>query len=96
MNINLTCGDNAKYRRKVEVYMLNFDSRNKTFSMPWCIGDDWGQVLRCPMSTVPTTVDFEGNEAVVHFDRQQDADEFGAWLIEAEKEAQQGYRTMRG
>jgi len=96
MNIELTCGDDRKYLRKLEVYALCFDPRSGTFSMPYCIGDDWLQVMRCPVATVPTQLQFQWARVAIHFEKQADAAAFNAWLVEADEKAREGYRTMRG
>lgn len=96
MKIELTCGDDGKYLQKVEVYALDFHPQCKTFSMPYCVGDDWCQVLRCPITAVPTQVQNQLDRMAIQFERQADAVEFCAWLVEAEAKAQHGYRTMRG
>jgi hypothetical protein len=41
MKIELTCGDDREYLQKLEVYALCFDPQGRTFSMPYCAGDDW-------------------------------------------------------
>jgi|SRR6185436_19177555 len=82
----LTCRDNDEFLllRVVEVFSLDFDPQGKSFSMTYCDGDDWGQVLRCPIATPPTSCRFHGDEVTIHFAQRKDADEFGDWVIEAE------------
>jgi hypothetical protein len=96
MKIELTCRDDRKFEMKVEVYALSFHPDDKTFSMPYCVGDDWLQKLRCPLAVVPNRFHFQWDRVFISYDRKEDAEAFGAWLIEAEAEAQHGYRTMRG
>jgi hypothetical protein len=96
MKIELTSQDNDKYLRSVEVYDLSFDTQEKTFSMTYCDGDCWGLVMQCPIATAPTRVQFQGIQAAIQFERKQDADEFGEWLIEGDKKVRHGFTTMRG
>jgi hypothetical protein len=95
MTIELTCGDNQKYKESVDVFALSFNTESKTFSMPYCAGDDWYQVLTCPLTMAPLSLSFQGGVAI-HFERQDDADAFGKWLIEADKKVRHGFTTMRG
>jgi hypothetical protein len=96
MNIELTCSDDGKYLQKLEVHALCFDPQSKAFSMPYCAGDDWFQVMRCAVAAVPTQLQFQWDRVAIHFERQADAAAFSSWLHEAEEKAQHGYRTMRG
>lgn len=95
MNIELTCGNNQKYKKSVDVFALHFNTESKTFSMPYCAGDDWYQVLNCPLTVAPTSLSFQGSVSI-HFARQEDAEAFAEWLIEADKKVRHGFTTMRG
>ena len=86
----------ANTNRKLEVYGLYFDAKNKTFSMSYCTGDSWGLVLECPLVAPPMSFQFQWDRVAISFERQEDADAFGAWLVEGEKKVQEGFRTMRG
>jgi hypothetical protein len=96
MKIELTCRDNDNYEREVEVYALCFEPQSKIFSMSYCMGDSWGLVMKCPFATSPISFEFQGGQVTIRFERQEEADAFGAWLIEGEKTVQDGFRTMRG
>ena len=95
MKIDLTCGDNKKYEEGVEVFALHFNTESKNFSMPYCAGDDWYQILTCPLKAVPTSFSFQGGVSL-HFAMQGDADNFLEWLIETDKKVRHGFTTMRG
>jgi hypothetical protein len=94
MKIELTCAG-KKNQKCVDVFALHFNTDSKTFSMPYCSGDDWYQVLTCPLTATPMSVSFQGGVAI-HFARQDDADAFAAWLTEADEKVRHGFTTMRG
>jgi hypothetical protein len=96
VTIELTCRDNDAFLREVEVYSLSFNPQSNAFSMTYCQGDDWGQVMRCPIAAVPTSFRFQSGQVTIMFQHQTVADEFGDWLIETEAKVQNGFRTMRG
>ncbi len=96
MKIEVNCREDRTFEKKLEVYALSSDPNTKTFTMPWCVGDDWGQKLRCPPLTAPIGFHFQWDKVFVSYDRKADAEAFCAWLVKAEAEAQEGYRTMRG
>ncbi len=96
MKIELTSTGNIKVPRKFEVYALAFEPLTLAFTMPYCVGDDWGQELRCPVKVAPTALQFQWDRVSIHFAKQEDADAFAVWLVAAEKTAKEGYRTMRG
>jgi hypothetical protein len=81
---------------KIEVYALSFESEERTFSIPLCIGDDWLQKIKCPLAVFPTKMHLQWDTAYINFERYIDATAFGAWLVASEAKAQEGYRTMRG
>jgi len=95
MKIDLTCGEDNKYAKSVDVFALSFNTESKTFSMPYCAGDDWYQVLKCPITIAPLSFSFQGGVSL-HFARQEDADAFAAWLVETDKQVRHGFTTMRG
>lgn len=64
--------------------------------MTYCMGDDWAQVTRCPITISPISFQFQWDQISIRFEQQKVADEFGDWLVEAEKKVQHGFRTMRG
>lgn len=96
MKIELTCGDNDKYERRIEVYALCFNPQDKRFRMPYFEGGDFLTEMLCPIMATPTQLQFQWDRVAIHFERQEDADAVGAWLIEGEEKAQVGYRNLRG
>lgn len=96
MKVELTCDENQTFQMTIEVRTLNFDSENKTFSMPLIMGDDWLQKVNCLLSVKPTRVNIEGGRGCIHFERFHDAAAFGYWLIEGNAKVEEGFRTMRG
>ena len=96
MKIALTCRDNDKYRREVDVYALDVNPQAKTFSMSYCMGDSWGLELKCPLAISPISFEFQASPATICFERQDEAEAFAAWLIEGDEKVREGFRTMRG
>jgi hypothetical protein len=96
MKVIVTCSNDHVIRREVDVYALSFDGASQSFSMPRPIGDDWLQRIRCPFPSAPTSIEFRRGEAAVSFAVAADVMAFADWLVAAEIEAQNGYRTMRG
>ena len=64
--------------------------------MPLCIGDDWLQKITCHQKILPIRVHLPWDKTFIHFEKLEEATEFGVWLQESEARAQEGYRTMRG
>ena len=97
MKIELTCDENATLVTTIEIYALDFEAKEKTFSMRVVMGDDWiGQKVRCPLAVAPISVLLEQAQGRIHFEHYNDAAAFGAWLIEGDAQVQHGFRTMRG
>jgi hypothetical protein len=60
-------------------------------------GDDWLQKVRSNFGFFPDAVEATTDrEMSVSFDSIEAAQKFEDWLIYANKEADEGYRTMRG
>lgn len=95
MIVEVISEDAAAAVRTQQVYGLHYDPSHGTFSMGYCVGDDWGQVLRCPLTALPTRVDYHADRRVVQFERREEASAFLDWLREAEAIVQHGFRTMR-
>ena len=96
MKIELTCRDNRKYELTVEVYALHFNLQTTTFQMSYCMGDWWGLEMKCPLASYPISFDFHAGKVTIRFERQDEAEAFGAWLVEGEMKVREGFRTMQG
>jgi hypothetical protein len=97
MKIEITCDDNATFATTVVIHSLDFEPKEKTFSMQVPMGDDWlGQKVRCPVDATPVSVHLEQGLTRIHFEHYKDAAAFGAWLIDGDAHVQHGFRTMRG
>ncbi len=97
MKIEIACDENATFAMSIVVRSLDFEPKSKTFSMRVVMGDDWlGQKLNSPIDAVPIAVNFEQAIGRIQFKYYKDAAAFGAWLIEADAQVEQGFRTMRG
>lgn len=96
MRIRLTCRENDKYDREIDVQSLNFNPQTRKFQMYYCMGDYWDQEMECRLAVCPITFTFEAGHATIRFERQDEADAFAVWLIEGEAKEQEGYQTMRG
>ena len=94
MEIQLRSNENNRSTRSVEVYAFTYDPNERKFGMPYCSGDNWGCLLECPLTAVPVEMRFQGT-AFIRFEKAADVEALAEWLIEAEKTAREGYRTMR-
>ena len=96
MKIELLSDNNRTFSMAMDVCALAFDFKRQAFTMPLCVGDDWHHKIVCPMKAMPTQLHLQWESASVHFENDEDACVFGAWLEEADARAREGYRTMRG
>ena len=95
MKVVLTC-ENFNISTTAHVSSLGYEPETKTFTMPLCMGDDWLQKVRSNLGIVPVSVVFGKNECQIQMETYADVTKLGAWLITANQESQDGYRTMRG
>ncbi len=96
VKVELRCRENRRFAIEVDVYALTFDPGHRRLTMPLCIGDDWGRTIACPLQVAPTEIHFQWQTAFIQFERELDARAFGVWLVDADAEAREGYRTMSG
>ena len=96
MKIELSCSDDVKFRVSMDVYALTYETIEREFSMPLCVGDDWMQKIKCEMDVAPSRIHLQWDKAMIHFERKSDAEEFAGWLKVSESKAREGYATMRG
>lgn len=81
---------------RADVYSLSYGLSDNEFSMPCPIGDDWLQTIRHRPEPSPELVKVDGGLMIVIFKEHESAQNFAAWLLDAEARAQHGYSTMRG
>jgi len=96
MKILVSSLEDQAHESEVEVSELNYDRENNLFYMRCVMGDDWFQRVTSSLPFAPLVVRFVDRIAFVVFSLHSDANQFTAWLREAEAAVQNGYRTMRG
>lgn len=96
MKIVITCVEAPSTKVAVNVYALSYDGSKKAFSMPCPYGDNWLHRLGYELESHPVEIHLQWDEATISFKNRRDAEAFEAWLRASEKQAQEGYTTMRG
>ena len=96
MKVFITCNAQPKRYVTIDSNTLFYDEAANTFWMSRPRGDDWLQEVRSDFSFLPESIESTNMEMTVSFDTIEAAQEFERWLIYATKEADEGYRTMRG
>lgn len=81
---------------RIHVHQIGYEIASHNFSMPRPIGDDWLQQINHAPSPPPILVRVHEQTMFVLSLLLKSGEEFSAWLVNAEAEAQEGYRTMRG
>ena len=96
MQVIVACAEAESFDFRTAVYQISYEKGAHNFSMPRPIGDDWLQRINHTPSPPPILVRVQDQMMFVLFRSLKSAEEFSAWLLNAEVEAQEGYRTMRG
>lgn len=96
MQVIVACADDESFDFHTQVHQIGYEKASHNFSMPRPIGDDWLQRINHVPSPPPVLVRTQGQIMFVLFASLKSGEEFSAWLVSAEAEAQEGYRTMRG
>lgn len=98
MRVLISALDDENYDVKLEVSQLNYTPADNNFWMPLLMGDDWLQRVNSShiLKIRPCIVRIEDKIGFIVFSNRSDADQFHAWLIAAEEQVREGFRTMRG
>ena len=96
MKVTITCRAQPKRYVTIDSNTLFYEKATNTFWMTRPRGDDWLQQVRSDFSFLPASIESTNMEMTVSFDTIEAAQEFERWLIYANREADEGYRTMRG
>jgi hypothetical protein len=96
MHVLVASIEDKSYDFRAEVYEISYEAEGQNFSMPCPIGDDWLQRINHSPLPSPEIIRIQGKIMFVLFNSSKGAKEFSDWLVKAEAEAQEGYRTMRG
>lgn len=88
--------EDQAYATEIEVGELHYDREKEHFSMQCVMGDDWFQRVTSPFDFSPQAVRFADRVTFVVFSLTNECDKFYAWLVKAEDQVREGYRTMRG
>jgi hypothetical protein len=96
MNVLVASIQDKLYDFRFMVYKIAFDADKHNFSMPRPKGDDWLQRINHNPVPPPEFVRIQDEIMFVLFNTLKSAEDFSLWLVSAEAEAQEGYRTMRG
>lgn len=96
MNVLVASIEDKFYDFFAEVYNISYEADRQNFSMPRPIGDDWLQRINHSPIPPPEMVRIQEKNMFVLFNSAKWAKEFSDWLVSAEAEAQEGYRTIRG
>jgi hypothetical protein len=96
MHVLIASAEDESYDFRAHVYDIGYEKEKRNFYMPRPIGDDWLQRINHAPLPPPTLVRLQDKTMFVLFSSLRSAEHFSAWLVNAEAEAQEGYRTMRG
>jgi hypothetical protein len=96
MIVTISCSALPKRNVVIDSNTLFYDADQHIFSMIRPRGDDWLQKVRSSFDFSPASVVGSQLAMTVTLDTPQQAYEFEEWLIFANQEADEGYRTMRG
>ena len=96
MNVLVASIEDKEYDSRARANEIGYETEKQSFSMPRPIGDDWLQRINHRPAIAPELVRIEGRTMFVVFHSLKCAQDFSAWLVSAEAEAEHGYRTMRG
>ena len=88
--------ENVSYDFRSTVHDMSYAPERHNFSMPRPIDDDWLQRINHSPLPPPEMVRIQDKTMFVLFNSANGAKDFADWLVRAEAEAQEGYRTMRG
>jgi hypothetical protein len=96
MNVLVASIEDKSYNFRTTVYDVGYETEKQNFYMPRPIGDDWLQRINHRPLPSPELVRVQDRTMFVVFESTKSAEDFSAWLVTAEAEAREGYRTMRG
>ena len=96
MKVKITSEEQPKRTILVDSREVFYTEGEANFWMSRPRGDDWLQQVRSNFDFRALSVESHDLEMTVTFETEQQAQEFGDWLLYANREADEGYRTMRG
>ena len=96
MHVVVASAEVESYDFRTYVYYIGYEKQNFNFYMPRPMGDDWLQRINHKPLPLPMIVRIQEKTMFVLFHSRAAAEKFSEWLVRAETEAQEGYRTMRG
>jgi hypothetical protein len=96
VQVLVASSEDESYDFRVSVSNIDYEGSKGNFSMPRPMGDDWLQRINYAPSPTPTLVRVDHKTMFVVFETLSSAKDFAEWLVRAEAEAREGYRTMRG
>ena len=96
MKVTITSEEQPRRKVLVDSHELFYIGGEAVFWMYRPRGDDWLQQIRSNFDFTPLTVDSHDREMLVTFKTQQEAQDLENWLLYANREADEGYNTMRG
>lgn len=96
MQVIVASAEDESFDFRTHVHQIGYEKASHNFSMPRPIGDDWLQRINHVPSPPPILVRVQEQTMFVLFASLKSGEEFSAWLVNAEAETQESYRTMRG
>lgn len=96
LKVTITSEEQPKRTILVDSREVFYTEGEANFWMNRPRGDDWLQQVRSNFEFRALSVESHGREMTVKFETELQAQEFEDWLLYANREADEGYRTMRG
>lgn len=96
MKVTITSEERLRRKVLVDSHELYYIENQAVFWMYRPRGDDWLQQVRSNFDFTALVVESRDQEMIVTFKMQQEAQDFENWLLYANREADEGYSTMRG
>lgn len=96
MKILISSLEEKNFGYETDVSDLNYDREKNLFWMRLVIGDDWFQRVTSSFEFSPRVVRYSNDMCFIVCDKNDECQTLSDWLIDAEKQVDEGYRTMRG
>lgn len=96
MKVAIASEEQPKRKVFIDSHEVFYIEDQAVFWMQRPRGDDWLQQVRSNFDFRARSVEKHEGEMTVVFETEQQAQEFESWILYANREADEGYSTMRG
>lgn len=96
MKILISSLEDEKLKMETNVKELNYKPADNSFWMRLVMGDDWLQRVSSSFEFSPKIVRYSENICFIACEKNDECKILFDWLVEAEKQVDKGFKTMRG